>query len=59
MNFDLIAFSIFILLITVFLIIKRKRVELQKIIFPILYVIMYRTSVGLKLMDKISCDNYI
>jgi len=53
-NFDLVIFCIFILLITVFLIFKRKKVEIQKIIFPVLYVIIYRTSFGLKFIEKIS-----
>jgi membrane-associated protease RseP (regulator of RpoE activity) len=54
MNFDHIAFIIFIVAITIFLIIKRKKVEVQKILFPFLYFILYRTNFGLKWMDRIS-----
>jgi membrane-associated protease RseP (regulator of RpoE activity) len=54
MNFDLIAFLVFIVLISIFLIIKRKNVVVQKLLFPVFYLLMYRTSIGLKLMDKIS-----
>ena len=36
------------------LIINRKKLEIQKVLFPIIYIIMYRTKLGLKLMDKIA-----
>jgi membrane-associated protease RseP (regulator of RpoE activity) len=37
-----------------FLIYKRKRLSFQKVLFPLIYVIMYRTKLGLKLMDKMA-----
>jgi membrane-associated protease RseP (regulator of RpoE activity) len=54
MNFDLIAFLVFIVIISIFLIFKRKNLVVQKLIFPVFYMLMYRTSLGLKLMDKVS-----
>jgi membrane-associated protease RseP (regulator of RpoE activity) len=54
MNFDHIAFIVFIFLITLFLIFKRKKIELQKILFPFFYMILYRTNFGIKWMDKVS-----
>lgn len=54
MNFDIITLSIFILLMSIFLYIKRKEIDIQKLLFPIFYLILYRTTLGLKLMDKIS-----
>ncbi|MBD3362084.1 PDZ domain-containing protein [Candidatus Woesearchaeota archaeon] len=37
-----------------FLIYKRKKLDTQKVLFPLIYVIMYRTKLGLKSMDKIA-----
>ena len=41
----------FLVLLGVFLFFERKRVTLQKILFPLLYVVMYRTTLGVKQMD--------
>lgn len=54
MNFDAILFIIFILIITIFLYIKRKKVELQKLMFPLFYMVLYRTNFGIRWMQKIS-----
>ena len=45
------AFFIFVLFLTLFLIIKRKNVEVQGS-FPLLYILMYKTKLGLDKMDK-------
>ncbi len=45
------SFTLFILFLTVFLFYKRKRVEVQGS-FPFLYMIMYKTKLGLDKMDK-------
>lgn len=42
---------IFILLLAVFLYFKRSNLKLEKIAFPFLYFIMYRTKLGLGFMD--------
>ena len=54
MSIDGIAALIFIVLLGFFLWKKRKQVELQRALFPLLYVVMYRTKLGLKSMDKLS-----
>lgn len=52
MDYNSIAAIVFILFMLVFLYIERKKIDLQRIFFPILYFAMYKTKVGLKLMDK-------
>jgi len=54
MNYELIALIVFVLVISLFLILKRKNVELQKIIFPLLYFVLYKTKLGLRAMDRIA-----
>ncbi len=54
MNYELIALAVFIALLTVFLIVKRKKLEVQKIVWPLLYFVLYKTKLGLNAMDKIS-----
>jgi membrane-associated protease RseP (regulator of RpoE activity) len=54
MNFDHIAFIVFIALITLFLISKRKKVAVQKLLFPLFYFVIYRTNIGIKWMDNVS-----
>ena len=54
MSFDLIAFIIFILLVIVFLFIKRKNITIQKLFDNWMYFILYKTQLGLKWMDRLS-----
>jgi len=54
MSIDGIAAIVFILLLAIFLWKKRKQVELQRALFPLLYVVMYRSSFGLKSMSKLA-----
>lgn len=43
----------FILLMVIFLLIKRKNIKIQKIfLFPLLYFAMYRTKIGLRFMEN-------
>ncbi|MFA6888561.1 MAG: site-2 protease family protein [Candidatus Woesearchaeota archaeon] len=51
---DVTLFVVFVVLLSTILLIKRKDLVLQKIIHPFLYIIMYRTTWGLTLMDRIS-----
>src|SRR3989344_2598217 len=53
MNLDAVSIVIFVLLISAVLYINRKKIALQKIVFPFLYLILYRTSFGLRLMERI------
>ena len=51
---EIILAIIFVVILGIVLIINRKKLEIQKVLFPIIYIIMYRTKLGLKLMDKIA-----
>ncbi|MBI4149334.1 site-2 protease family protein [Candidatus Woesearchaeota archaeon] len=53
MNADAIAIAVFVLLISAVVFFRRKKVAVQKIAFPFLYLILYRTSFGLRLMERI------
>jgi len=52
MSIDAITAIIFILLLALFLWKKRRNVELQRMLFPILYVVMYRSKFGIAKMDS-------
>lgn len=52
MNIQYISAIIFILLMFVFVLIKRKNITLQKIAFPLLYLAMYKTKLGIKFMEN-------
>ena len=54
MSIDGIAALIFVVLLGLFLWQKRHKVELQKALFPILYVVMYRSKFGLPSMDRLA-----
>jgi len=54
MDFQTYAAILFILILTYFLIKNKEKISLQKIAFPFLYFAMYRTKLGLDLMDRIS-----
>ena len=60
MSFDVIAFIIFIILLGLVLYLKRDKLDIQKVFFPFIYLILYRTKLGLRLMDSWSKKyNYI
>ncbi|MBD3259198.1 hypothetical protein GF371_01045 [Candidatus Woesearchaeota archaeon] len=53
MNYaELISIVIFLIFLSLFLFFNRKKLKIQKIIFPLFYLIMLRTSVGLNFMEK-------
>ncbi len=52
MDFQNLAAIIFILLMLIFLVIKRKKIKIQKFFFPIFYFALYRTKLGLRFMDN-------
>ncbi len=52
MDVQSVSAIVFIFLMLFFLIIKKKKIQIQKIIYPILYFVLYRTKLGLKFMDK-------
>ena len=53
-TFDLILFILFLIALSVLLYIKRKDLVVQKILHPFIYIIMYRTKLGLGLMEKMA-----
>ena len=57
MNYDLLFVVIFGLVVLGLMLINRKRTELQKIAFPFLYMIIYRTKLGLKNMDRLAAKH--
>lgn len=52
MNIDLISIILFVIIISIILYKNRQKVFLQKIIYPFLYVILYKTKFGLRFMEK-------
>jgi len=54
MDFQTICTFVFIGCMLLFLYANRKKIVIQKILFPFLYFSMYKTKLGLKLMDKIA-----
>ena len=53
MDPNIIGMILFAVLLVIFLVWKRKEIALEKIAFPFLYLMMYRTKLGLKAMDFI------
>jgi len=54
MNIDLVLLLVFALILLVLIILKRKKLQLEKIAFPVVYMVLYRTKIGIKLMDKVA-----
>ena len=52
MEFQSIAAIVFLILLGGFLFLQRKKIQVQKILFPFLYVVLYRTKLGLRQMDS-------
>lgn len=52
MDLQLVAAGIFVVVLTIYLILIRKKLEMQKIIFPLLYIVLKRSRVGLRFMKK-------
>lgn len=50
---QLILAIVFVTALTIFLIVERKKIELQRLLFPVFYIVMLRTKLGLKLMKYI------
>lgn len=52
MDVESIAIIVFVAFLIVLLYLNRKKVAVQKLLYPLLYFVLWRTKVGLKLMDK-------
>ncbi len=53
-NFDTLSAILFLIIIGILVLKNRKNLTLQKIIFPLLYAVLWRTKFGLKFMDKVA-----
>jgi membrane-associated protease RseP (regulator of RpoE activity) len=51
MNFETISIIIFILALGVLVFSKRKKMEVQKVLFPLIYILIWRGSLGIKKME--------
>ena len=54
LNIDYILLIIFGLILVLIMYINRHRVQIEKFLFPLFYLVMYRTKLGLNAMDKYS-----
>ncbi|MBI4439973.1 site-2 protease family protein [Candidatus Woesearchaeota archaeon] len=52
MDTESVGAIVFIVLLGLVLYFERKKISLQKILFPLVYLVMYRTEFGIKLMDR-------
>ena len=53
-NLDYFLLIILGVILGIFLLNKKKNVEFERILFPFIYLILYKTKLGLKTMDKLS-----
>ena len=54
LDFQWISLIIFVIVLSIIIVRHRKKLELQKMLFPVLYAGLYRTNFGLKFINKIS-----
>jgi membrane-associated protease RseP (regulator of RpoE activity) len=54
LSFDTLSAIVFVILLSIFLYLKKDKIKIEKIVGPILYLIRYDTTIGIKLMEKIS-----
>ncbi|MFH1132983.1 MAG: M50 family metallopeptidase [Nanoarchaeota archaeon] len=52
MHWDVISLILFVLVLSLLLYLNRRRLQLQKVLFPVLYILLFRSKVGLKWMDR-------
>ena len=51
---QVIAATIFVLFLITFILIKRKNIILQKVLFPLIYLVLYRSNFGINFMNKVA-----
>ena len=54
MNLDIILLIVFAVVLLLIMIINRKKLKIEKLLFPLFYLVMYRTKLGIKKMDSLS-----
>lgn len=52
MNLDLVAFLLFSLFLFILIILNKEKLVFQKLFFPV-YIVLYKTKVGLNLMERV------
>ena len=53
-NYDLVLLFSFGLVLLLIMLLNKKKVHVEKILFPLIYMVLYRTKIGLILMDRIA-----
>ena len=53
-NFEVILAITFVIFLSSFLYYKRDKLHIQKIVFPLIFMILYKSKFGIALMDKIA-----
>jgi len=53
-DFDKASAITFVLVASILLLINRKKIDLEKMAFPVFYALLIRTKVGIKLMDRLA-----
>jgi len=53
-NYDLVLLFVFGLVLMGVMLLNKKKVHVEKILFPLIYMVMYRTKIGLNLMDRMA-----
>jgi hypothetical protein len=54
MNYDILAFVIFIAILSIVMYRNRKKLIIQKVLYPVVYMILYKTQIGINFMNRIS-----
>lgn len=54
MNIDLVLLLAFAVILGIVMYLNRDRVAIEKIAFPLIYILMYKTKIGLEMMDKLA-----
>ncbi len=54
MDFQILCAISFAIILVIFLYIKRKNIDRENILFPVFYMLLYRTKIGLKFMKSTS-----
>ncbi|PIU29768.1 hypothetical protein COT07_04170 [Candidatus Woesearchaeota archaeon CG07_land_8_20_14_0_80_44_23] len=54
MNYDILAFLIFIAMLSIVMYKNKKRLSLQKVLYPFVYIILYKTQLGIGFMKRLS-----
>ncbi|MCX6711182.1 MAG: site-2 protease family protein [Candidatus Woesearchaeota archaeon] len=54
MNYDILAFLIFIAILSIVMYKNKKRLSLQKVLYPFVYIILYKTQLGIGFMKRLS-----